>query len=260
MKQQHYRSQKTSVPKSRLIIGRKPLIEALKHGADIEKIFILKTASGEELNTIKHLAKQRAISLSYVPIEKLDKLTQANHQGVVAIAGLVKFYDLQEIIDQIVDKGETPLFVLLDGITDTRNLGAIARSAYCFGAHGLILPSSNTAPITEEGIKTSAGALEKIAVCRVPSVQQAVDILKLNGIQLVATTLNDSKEMAQAPMHEPIAIVMGAEDAGVSNYVLKHAEHLVRIPMSEQFDSLNVSVAAGIVLYQCFTQRSAADQ
>jgi len=252
---QNFRSQKTSVPKNRLIIGRKPLIEALKQAADIEKIFILKSATGEELAVIKNLARQLDITLSFVPSEKLDKFTQANHQGVVAIAGLIKYQPLQGVIDQVVDAGNVPLFVLLDGITDTRNLGAIARSAFSFGAQALIIPSSNNAAVTEEGIKTSAGALEKLPVCRVASVQQAIDTLKLNGIQIVATTLETPREISEVPLNEPIAIVMGAEDTGVSPYVLKTADHLVKIPMSDQFDSLNVSVAAGIMLYQTFIQR-----
>jgi 23S rRNA (guanosine2251-2'-O)-methyltransferase len=253
---QNFRAQKSSVPKNRLIIGRKPLIEALKQAADIEKIFILKSATGEELATIKNLARNLNITLSYVPSEKLDKFTQANHQGVVAIAGLVAYQPLQGVIDQVVDKGDVPLIVLLDGITDTRNLGAIARSAYSFGAHAIVVPSANNAAITEEGIKTSAGALEKIPVCRVPSVQQGIDTLRLNGIQVVASTLETENTLAAAPLADPIAIVMGAEDSGVSNYVLKTADHLVRIPMSDQFDSLNVSVAAGIMLYQTYILRN----
>lgn len=251
----NFRAQRSSVPKNRLIIGRKPLIEALKEAADIEKIFILKSATGEELSVIKNLARKLEITLSYVPSEKLDKFTQANHQGVVAIAGLIKYQPLQGIIDQVVDKGDVPLLVLLDGITDTRNLGAIARSAYSFGAHAIVVPNSNNAAITEEGIKTSAGALEKIPVCRVTSVQQAIDTLRLNGIQVVATTLETSTDLSSAPLHEPVAIVMGAEDSGVSPYVLKTADHLVKIPMGGGFDSLNVSVAAGIMLYQTFIQR-----
>ncbi|RQO30729.1 23S rRNA (guanosine(2251)-2'-O)-methyltransferase RlmB [Taibaiella sp. KBW10] len=251
----NYRNQRTSVPKSRLIVGRKPIIEALNEAVDIEKIFILKTATGDELGVIKNLARKQDITVSYVPTEKLDRFTQANHQGVVAIAGLISYQPLQGVIDLAVDKGETPLFVILDGITDTRNLGAIARSAYGFGAHALVIPSSNNAAITEEGIKTSAGALEKIAICRVASVQQAVDTLKLNGVQIVATTLQTETALADVDLKEPIAIVMGAEDTGVSSYVLKTADHLVKIPMSEHFDSLNVSVAAGIMMYEIFKQR-----
>ncbi|MNU30945.1 putative TrmH family tRNA/rRNA methyltransferase [compost metagenome] len=251
----NYRNQRTSVPKSRLIIGRKPLIEALNESTDIEKIFILKTATGDEIGTIKNLAKKRDIMVSYVPTEKLDRFTKVNHQGVVAIAGLITYQPLQGVIDLIVDKGETPLLVVLDGITDTRNMGAIARSAYGFGAHAIVVPSSNNAAITEDGIKTSAGALEKIAICRVASVQQAIDTLRLNGIIVIATSLQTETMLSDVDLKAPLAVVMGAEDTGVSSYVLKTADHLVKIPMSEHFDSLNVSVAAGIMMYETFKQR-----
>lgn len=245
------------MPKNRLIIGRKPLLEALEQGTNLEKIFLLQTATGDEISAIKKKARELNIALSLVPQEKLGRFTQANHQGVVAIAGLVEYQPLQEIISQAVDKGETPLIVVLDGITDTRNLGAIARSAHCYGAHALVVPSSNNAAITEEGIKASAGALERIPVCRVASVEQAVDILHLNGIQLAATSLlSDSALIQDIDLTIPLAIVMGSEDKGVSEFVLKHADHLVRIPMAGTFDSLNVSVAAGIMLYEMQRQKA----
>lgn len=198
------------------------------------------------------------IALSLVPQEKLERFTQANHQGVVAIAGLIEYQPLQEIISQAVDKGETPLVVVLDGVTDTRNLGAIARSAHCYGAHALVVPTSNNAAITEEGIKASAGALEHIPVCRIASVEQAVDLLHLNGIQVVATAVQTSAAIHTADLTVPLAIVMGAEDKGVSDFVLKHADHLVHIPMAGNFDSLNVSVAAGIMLYEVNRQKGNA--
>jgi len=245
-----------SVPKNRLIIGRKPLLEALEQGTNLEKVFLLQTATGDEISAIKKKARELNIALSLVPQEKLGRFTQANHQGVVAIAGLVEYQPLQEIISQAVDKGETPLIVLLDGITDTRNLGAIARSAHCYGAHALVVPSSNNAAITEEGIKASAGALERIPVCRVASVEQAVDILHLNGIQLAATSLQGSTLIQEVDLTIPLAIVMGSEDKGVSDFVLKHADHLVRIPMAGNFDSLNVSVATGIMLYEMQRQKA----
>jgi len=245
------------VPKSRLIIGRKPLLEALHNAQNIEKIFLLQTATGEEISAIRKRARELNIALSLVPQEKLARLTQANHQGVVAIGGLITYQPLQELISQAVDKGETPLIVLLDGITDTRNLGAIARSAYCYGVHALVIPSSNNAAITEEGIKASAGALEHIPVCRIASVEQAVDILKLNGIQIMATSLQSSQPIHSTDLTVPMAIVMGSEDKGVSDFVLKHADHLVRIPMPGNFDSLNVSVAAGIMLYEVHRQQEA---
>ncbi|HTO16248.1 MAG TPA: 23S rRNA (guanosine(2251)-2'-O)-methyltransferase RlmB [Edaphocola sp.] len=252
----NFKRNKPGVPKNRLIIGRKPLIESLNEAKDIEKIFMLKSATGEELGVIKSLAKKMDIAISYVPIEKLNGFTQANHQGVVAVASLVNFLSLQDIIDQIVDKGEVPFFVLLDGITDTRNLGAIARSAFAFNAQAIIIPSSNNAAITEEGIKASAGALERISVCRVGSVEQAIDTLKLNGIKIIASTLDANDSIHDLPFDEPVAIVLGAEDKGVGTYVLKTADFLVKIPMSTHFDSLNVSVAAGIMFYNTFLKRT----
>lgn len=247
---------KPSISKNRLIIGRKPLLEALESGSDIEKIFLLQSAGGPEIQEIKKTAKENHIPLSTVPAEKLQRFTQANHQGVVAIAGLITFPPLQEIISASVDQGQTPILVILDGITDTRNLGAIARSAYCYGAHALVIPASNNAPVSEDAIKTSAGALERLAVCRVASIQEALDICRLNGIQVVASGLTAEKQLPDTDLRVPVALVLGSEDAGVSSHVLKKADHLVKIPMGDQFDSLNVAVAAGILLYETFRQRS----
>ncbi len=250
-----YKKSARQLPKSRLIIGRKPLLEALDEGKPIEKIFILQTATGEEITAIKKTARTQHIGISLVPQEKLTRFTSANHQGVIAIAGLISYMPLQEVISQVVDQGLSPLMVLLDGITDTRNLGAIARSAHCYGAHALIVPAVNSAAITEEAVKTSAGALEHLPICRVASIEQALEILQLNGIHIVATALQEQQDIAEAPLDGPICIVMGAEDKGVGSEVLKKADHLARIPMAGTFDSLNVSVAAGIMLYETFKQR-----
>lgn len=238
-----------------LLVGRKPLLEALQQGKTIEKIFILRSATGPEINTIKQLAKEQNIPLSQVPVEKLNNLTKAQHQGVVGWAGLIHYVDLQSAISHVVDKGEVPLFVLLDGITDTRNVGAIARSALCCGAQGLILPTSSSASLTEEAIKTSAGALHKIMLCRVPSTPQAVDILRLNGIQVLGTQMQGSVPVYEANLVIPSCIVMGAEDTGISKDVIRRAEQLIRIPMAADFDSLNVSVATGMILYEALRQR-----
>lgn len=243
------------IAQQRLIVGRKPVIEALEEGKFIDKIFMLQSAAGAETQVIKNHCKERNIPLSYVPQEKLNRLTKANHQGIVALAALTEYVPLQDMIDQVVDAGETPLFIVLDGVTDTRNLGAIARSAYCFGAQGLIIPISNNAAITEEAVKTSAGALEKLPVCKVASIQQAFDVLKMNGIAIAATTLDNADYITKLDFTGPCAIVMGAEDKGVSNFVIKNADQLIQIPMSDQFDSLNVSVAAGIVCYEVYKQR-----
>lgn len=239
-----------------LLIGRKPVLEALEQGSGIEKIFLLRTATGEEVNSIKHLAKELNIPISQVPVEKLNNMTKAVHQGVVAYTSLLDYVDLQSAIDSVVDKGETPLFILLDGVTDVRNVGAIARSALCCGAQGLILPTSQSASLTEDAIKTSAGALKKILLCRIPSVAQAIDVLRLNGIQVLGTQMKGSIPVYEANLIIPSCVVMGAEDTGISKDVIKRAEQLIRIPMAAQFDSLNVSVAAGMIMYEALRQRT----
>lgn len=239
-----------------LLAGRKPVLEALQQGAPIEKIFLLRSASGDEVNSIKQLARQQNVPISQVPAPKLDSLTRVQHQGVVAWASLLHYTDLQSAISYVVDQGKIPLFLLLDGITDVRNVGAIARSALCCGAQGIILPTSHAASLTEEAIKTSAGALRKIMLCRVPSVPQAIDVLRLNGIQILGTQMAGSIPVYECDFTLPTAVVMGAEDTGISKDVLKRADQLIRIPMAADFDSLNVSVAAGMVLYEAIRQRT----
>ncbi len=238
-----------------ILIGRKPVLEALHDGTTIEKLFVLRSATGEEMGKIKKMAHERNIPISVVPVEKLNRLTKAQHQGVVAWTSLLEYVDLQSAISHVVEKGETPLFVLLDGVTDVRNVGAIARSALCCGAQGIILPTSSSASLTEDAIKTSAGALKKILLCRVTSVPQAIDILRLNGISVLGTEMKGSVPVHEADMIIPSCIVMGAEDKGISKDVLRRADALIHIPMSKSFDSLNVSVAAGMVLYEAQRQR-----
>jgi len=238
-----------------LLIGRKPVMEALEGGSVIEKIFLLRSASGPEVISIKQLARDRQVPISQVPVEKLNSMTKAQHQGVIAWTSLLHYVDLQSAISYIVDEGKTPLFILLDGVTDVRNVGAIARSALCCGAQGLILPTSHAASLTEEAIKTSAGALRKIMLCRIPSVQQAIDVLRLNGIQVLGTQMKGSIPVYESDLTLPTAVVMGAEDTGISKDVIKRADQLIRIPMAADFDSLNVSVAAGMIMYEAQRQR-----
>ncbi len=238
-----------------LLVGRKPVLEALEQGVTIEKIFLLRTATGEDINRIKQRAREYNIPMSQVPVEKLDFMTKVQHQGVVAWTSLLQYTDLQAAISYVVEKGDTPLFLMLDGVTDVRNVGAIARSALCCGAQGVILPTSHAASLTEDAVKTSAGALRKILLCRTPSVQQAMDVLRLNGIQVLGTQMKGSVPVYESDLTIPSAIVMGGEDTGISKDVLKRADQLIRIPMVTSFDSLNVSVAAGMILYEACRQR-----
>lgn len=249
---------KPSPPKpkqSTLIIGRQPLVEAMKAGKAIERIFLLKSASGDIIPQIRQLAAEQRVPINTVPMEKLNSLTQANHQGVVAITAKVAYLDLQDVISHVVDSGQTPLFLILDGITDVRNIGAIARSAVCCGAQAIIIPDRGIAALNEEAIKSSAGALERISVCRVDSLLKAIDTLHLNGIKILASEMEAEPQLADCPWEEPVAVIMGSEDKGVYPALLKAADVQFHIPMQNNFESFNVSVAAGIILYEAMKQR-----
>jgi 23S rRNA (guanosine2251-2'-O)-methyltransferase len=190
-----------------------------------------------------------------VPIEKLNSLTKANHQGVIAIAAIIQYMDLQEVIDFTVGKGETPLFLMLDGVTDVRNIGAIARSALCCGAQAIIIPDKGTGALNEEAMKSSAGALEHINICRVNSLIKAVDTLHLNGIQVFTTEMRADKNVFELTFSDPCCIIMGDEGKGVQAHLAKAADAFFKIPMAVKFDSFNVSVATGIILYEAMKQR-----
>lgn len=241
--------------KSSLIIGRQPLVESLQAGRAIDKILLQKGSSGDALYTIRELAKKGNIPIQYVPVEKLNSITRTNHQGVIAFVALVQYMDLQQVIDHVVSNGETPLFVILDGITDVRNIGGIARTAVCCGAQAIIVPDKGVGALNEEAMKSSAGALEKIHVCRVNSLMKAVDELHMNGIKVYASEMTASANLEATDFKEPSAIVMGSEDKGVFAGLMKICDAGFKIPMAGNFESLNVSVAAGIILYEAMKQR-----
>lgn len=240
---------------SGLIIGRQPLIEAIRSGRAIDKILFQKNISGEIIGEIRHLAKENNIPIQQVPIEKLNGLTRSNHQGVIAYAALIKYLELQEVIDHVVSQGETPLFIILDGVTDVRNIGAIARTGVCCGAQAIIIPDKGVGALNEEAMKASAGGLEKIQVCRVNSLMKAVDTLHLNGIKVFASEMKGSKNIFDSDLASPCCIVMGSEDKGVFPPLLKICDERIMIPMKNAFESLNVSVATGIILYEAMKQR-----
>lgn len=244
-----------AVKQSSLIIGRQPLAEALQSGKPIDKIMLQKNASGDVLNTIRQLARDKNIPVQVVPVEKLNGLTKASHQGVIAFAARVQYMDLQEVIDYTVSAGEVPLFLMLDGITDVRNIGAIARSAVCCGAQTLIIPDKGVGALNEEAMKSSAGALEKVHICRVNSLLKAVDTLHLNGIKVFTSEMRADMNVSDLPFADPCCIIMGAEGKGVQPYLAKAADHFFKIPMASAFDSFNVSVAAGIILYEAMKHR-----
>jgi 23S rRNA (guanosine2251-2'-O)-methyltransferase len=242
--------------KNRLIIGRQPLVEAIAAGKTIDKILLQKNANGEISNQIRTLCKEHQIPMQFVPVEKLNSFTKANHQGVIAFTAIVNYLSLQQIIDFTVGNGETPLFLMLDGVTDVRNIGAIARTALCCGAQAIIIPDKGVGALNEEAMKSSAGALEHIHICRVTSLMKAIDELHLNGIKVFASEMTAEKKLYDLDLKEPCCMIMGGEEHGVYPAVMKICDELFHIPMVGKFESLNVSVATGMILYEAMKQRS----
>lgn len=231
------------------------MIESLQQGKQLDKIFLYKKATGDAVQQILQLARQSQVPVQYVPNEKLNSLTNIQHQGVVALTSSVKYYELQEVIDWVTTKGDLPLFIMLDGVTDVRNIGAIARSAVCCGAQAMIIPDKGVAALQEDALKTSAGALEQIHICRVNSLMQAVDTLHLNGIKVFASEMNAPVKLFHLEMIEPCCIIMGSEEKGIYPALKKICDTQFKIPMAGSFESLNVSVAAGMILYEAMKQR-----
>ena len=238
------------------IYGHHPVTEAIRAGKPVEKVFFQQGERGEVEKEIRHLTKEYGIPLQVVPREKLNKMVKGQHQGVVAYLSLVEYVSLEDVVPFVFEQGEVPLLVLLDGVTDVRNFGAIARSAECAGVHAVVVPQSGSALANEEAMKASAGALARVRLCRVRSLFSAVEWLQQSGIQVVATALGDrTVPVYQADFTLPTAILMGSEGEGVHPKLQKMSDAVVRIPQATDFDSFNVSVAAGIVLYEAMRQR-----
>jgi 23S rRNA (guanosine2251-2'-O)-methyltransferase len=241
--------------KNALVIGRHAVIEALKAGQQLDRIYLDTKAQGQDINEIKGLASQNGVPVNYVPVAKLSGFNITDHEGCVALLAKVQYHNLQDIISLVIENGEAPLLLILDGITDIRNIGGIARTAYCCGVHAIIIPEKGVGALNEDAILTSAGALEKIPVCRVNSLMKAVDELHLNGIRVFATDMQSAKSIADCDFKEPCAVVMGSEEKGIYPALLKICDATIKIPMKGDFESLNVSVATGIILYEAMKQR-----
>ena len=230
-------------------------MEAILSGKQLDRIYLQTEARGMAMDEIRSLAFKNNIPISKVPLEKLNGFNVSNHEGCIAILSKVQYHDLQEIISFVVGNGETPLFLLLDGITDIRNIGGIARTAYCCGVQAIIIPEKGVGALNEDAILTSAGALEKISICRVNSLMKAVDELHLNGIKVFASEVTASANVYDCNFNEPCAIVIGNEEKGIFPTLLKVCDEKMKIPMVGDFESLNVSVATGIILYEAMKQR-----
>lgn len=241
---------------NQMVFGIRAVIEAIRSGKEIESLYMQRGLGGGLLNELKEVLHEYQIPAQQVPIEKLNRLTQKNHQGVVAFISPIIYQKVEDIIPQIFEKGEVPLLLVLDGITDVRNMGAIARTAECAGVHAIVIPAKGSAQINPDAIKTSAGALYKIPVCRHDNFMQTVRFLQESGLQLVCCTEKTKDYLYKPDYTLPTAIVMGSEEDGIRNEIIRIADHLAKIPMFGEIESLNVSVSTGIIVYEAVRQRS----
>ena len=241
--------------KSSLVVGKNAVKEAMESGKQLERIYIQNGLQGKWIEEIKSLAQQHQVPVNKVPIEKLNGFNVNNHEGVLAQIAKVQYHDLQQVISFVFDKGQTPLLIMLDGVTDIRNIGGIARTAYCCGVHALIIPEKGVGVLNEDAILTSAGALQELIVCRVNSLMKAVDQLHLNGIKVFASETSAKKNLFDCDFTVPSAIVVGSEEKGIFPALMKICDEKFKIPMAGDFDSLNVGVATGMILYEVMKQR-----
>jgi 23S rRNA (guanosine2251-2'-O)-methyltransferase len=238
-----------------LIFGMRAVIEAINADKNIDKILLQKGLSNELYNQLRKALQGKDIPFSFVPPEKIKRITDKNHQGVIAFLAEVTYYDAEDLLAQAFEKGKTPLVLILDRVTDVRNFGAIARSAECAGVDFIIIPSRGAAQINGDAIKTSAGALHRLPVCREDNLKSTIDNLKESGLQIVACHEKTAQLIYDADLKKPTAIIMGSEEDGISGEYLKRSDVQIKIPMEGNIASLNVSVATGIVLFEAIRQR-----
>lgn len=239
--------------KEDFIYGIRAILEALDAGKTVNKVLIQQGLTGDLWNTLKAALSSRKINPQFVPIQKLNKLTKQNHQGAVAYLSPIKYHTLEDVIES--GNSKDALFLILDRVTDVRNLGAIARTAEINGVNGIIIPSAGSARVNADAIKTSAGALHKIKVAQTEHLKDAIYYLQANNIKVVGCTEKTDKDLPDADLKGPLAIIMGSEENGISDSLLKVCDDKIKIPMYGSISSLNVSVAAGIVLYEVNRQR-----
>lgn len=237
------------------IYGIRTVIEAIGSGETIDKVFMQKGLKGDLYRELEGIIRKNGINAVYVPAEKLNRLTSNNHQGVVATISPISFYSLEELVEKVISNTQAPLFLLLDQLSDVRNFGAIIRTAECTGVDGIIIQKKGAAPVTADTIKTSAGAAFKVPIAKVDHIKDAVFYLQASGIKVIAATEKTANTIYDVSFNQPIAIIMGAEDKGISPSILKASDHLAKLPLLGEIGSLNVSVACGVFLYEVVRQR-----
>ncbi|MEL0454826.1 23S rRNA (guanosine(2251)-2'-O)-methyltransferase RlmB [Flavobacteriaceae bacterium SZ-1-7] len=237
------------------IFGIRAIIEAINAGETIDKVFLQKGLSGELFNELESLVNKKSINKSYVPVEKLNRLTNKNHQGAVAQISPVAFHDMETLVLNVIESGKDPLFLLLDQLSDVRNFGAIIRTAECTGVDGIIIQKKGGAPVNGDTIKTSAGAVFKVPICKVDHIKDAVFYMQASGIKVIAATEKTNDTLYDVSFSEPCAIIMGSESRGINPSILKVVDAKAKLPLLGTIESLNVSVACGAFLYEAVRQR-----
>ncbi|MBN9285089.1 MULTISPECIES: 23S rRNA (guanosine(2251)-2'-O)-methyltransferase RlmB [unclassified Flavobacterium] len=242
--------------KEHQIFGIRAIIEAVHAGKEIDKVFIQKDAQGDLMQELMKTLKKNNINFSYVPVEKLNRLTHNNHQGAVASIAPISFYTLENLVESVIESGKKPLFLILDQLSDARNFGAIIRTAECTGVDGIIVQKQGSAPVNGDTVKTSAGAVFNVPICKVDHIKDAIFYLQGSGIKTIAATEKTEHNIYDISLNEPLAIIMGSEDRGVNPSVLKIVDEKAKLPMFGTISSLNVSVACGAFLYETVRQRN----
>jgi len=243
------------IDKTQYIYGIHAVLEAIEAGKDIDKILLSKTLNDETAREINDRARQLRVPVQRVPVQKIDRITRRNHQGVLAMLAAVTYYRVEDLVPQLFDNGENPFIVVLDGVTDVRNFGAVARTCECAGVSAIVIPDRESVSVNADAVKTSAGALNYLPVCRERNLVNAVKLLRDSGFKIVGTSDKKQLTYTQADYTGPVAIVLGAEDKGISPEIMKLCDTQVLIPEFGHINSLNVSVAGGIMIYEVVRQR-----
>lgn len=243
------------IDKSQVVFGIRAVIEAIESGKQVDKVLMKKDLGGELARELLSVTREYNVPVQRVPVERINKVTRKNHQGVIAFMAAVDYYHLDDIVPALYDEGINPLVVVLDGVTDVRNFGAIARTCECAGVNCIVIPERNSVSVNADAVKTSAGALNYLPVCRERNLVKAVQYLRDSGFKVMGASEKTDLNYTKADFTGPVAIVLGAEDTGISTDVLKLCDTLVAIPEFGQINSLNVSVAGGIMIYEVVRQR-----
>lgn len=238
------------------IFGLRPVIEAIKAGKQIDRLLVRQGLQGIVYHELMTLVKAHNISYQIVPLERIELVTRKNHQGVLAWLSIIEYQHIADILPMIFEKGEDPFIIALDGVSDVRNFGAVVRTAECLGAHAIIIPEKGSARITADAVKTSAGALHSFPVCREKSIVRAIEYLKDSGLKVVCSSEKSGSQVDRTSLTGPLVMIFGSEDKGISRELLALSDHTVSIPMTGSIESLNVSVSAGILIYEVMRQRS----